>query len=130
MDIDILSEIKKRQEKIAKLEGEISAMKTVAEMFGLISGTISTNGAGNGNGQSATAVHKVGTPKWHKTIGDAAEDILRELNTPGLTLSELHQRLAEESITPTLDSLDAALRKDTKQRFRLVGVRTYGLRRN
>lgn len=68
----------------------------------------------------------IGSPKWNRTIGDAAEDILKN-EKGGLHLDEIRKRLAEEEIYPTIGSLDVALRQDGKKRFELVSPRTYGL---
>jgi negative regulator of replication initiation len=71
---------------------------------------------------------KVGTLKWSKSIGDAAEDVLRNV-LDGLHLDDIHTKLKEAEIYPTRGSLDAALRQDRKKRFVKVSSETYKLRK-
>ena len=138
-DIDIVNDIKTREAKISNLQDEISALKKVAEIYGLsYTSTASlkeetrvlenpeTFPKTTGANIPIPIKQKFGTSKWHKPIGDAAEEILQK-ETNGLHIDTIHSKLAEQGITPTRNSLDAALRKDPKKRFGLVRVRTYGL---
>lgn len=139
MTIDIPAEIRKRQDTIGKLTNEISALETVALIVGIGESVgVSTENVGevfmretiassvDGVNRN-TERKKSGESKYPKPIGDATVELLREAGEQGLHLAEIHRRLSEMNITPNISSLDAALRKDHRKRFKLVGVRTYGL---
>lgn len=75
--------------------------------------------------------------KWGKPLPDFAKEILEQAEGP-LHISEIYERLlALEPIRerimklggsrPSWESLDSAIRKDPKKRFKLVDTRTYDL---
>lgn len=75
------------------------------------------------NKSSKRGIHLL---KWSKSAGDAAEDVLR-IEGKELHIDEIHKRLAEDGINPTLGSLDAAMRQDKRKRFEKVRPQTYRL---
>lgn len=137
-EIDIIRGIKERETKILKLQEEIDTLRKVAEMYGLNENLgdsfIEEEPSPNKHVDPLTIPEntshiqkpKFGASKFHKSIGDAVAEMLEDEQN-GLHLDEILRRLQEDKITPTKNSLDAALRKDSKTRFKLVGVRTYGL---
>lgn len=66
-------------------------------------------------------------PKWKKSIADATEEMLEQTETGRMRLVDIHSRLGDRGMHTTLDSVDSALRKDKKKRFKLTDVREYGL---
>jgi hypothetical protein len=137
-DIDIINDIKTRESQITQIQEEITALKRVAEIYGLNSNSVVQSDIKNQNSEDTSILSKpketnnqvkrgFGASKWSRSIADAVEDILRNEEN-GLHLDEISKRLANEGMTPTMGSLDSALRQDGKKhRFKLVSPRTYGL---
>jgi hypothetical protein len=132
---ELLEKIAEKEDEITKLQEDITALKRAAEILGLQKGHSSiplskpehkTSGTPKQNNGNASGANSKFGPKWTKSIGDASEEILREAGP--LHIEELHQRLHAQCILPTLGSLDSALRKDGKERFKLYGKRVYGLK--
>ncbi len=121
--IDILKDIEIREIQISALQEEISALKKVAEIYGLGGQTTKENNV-------ISLKRGFGESKFAKPVGDAAEEVLK-LEPNGLHLDEILSRIAEMGITPKRGSLDSALRNDgKKQRFKLLGMRMWTLKEN
>ena len=130
-DIDLISDIELRELQISRMQEEISALKKVAEIYGL-------------NRRSATpkplplseqldspkivAEKKAfGESKFPLSIGDASEQVLKD-ESDGLHLDAILERIARLGVTPTRTSLDSALRDGkNKGRFELLGKRIWAL---
>jgi hypothetical protein len=121
-DIDIISDIELRELQISKLQEEISALKKVAEIYGL-----------NGNSDKPNDVPKkkgFGESKFAMSVGDASAKVL-ENEKDGLHLDKILEKISELGVTPTRTSLDSALRNDGKKmRFKLLGKRIWTLVEN
>lgn len=138
-DIDILSDIRNREEQISSLQEEISALKKVAEIYGL-------------NGSVSESVHTSSTPpptlppvtlptmtptkkgfgesKFPVPISDASAQVL-ENESNGLHLDTILERIGRLGVTPSRTSLDSALRDGrSKGRFVLLGKRIWALAKN
>lgn len=140
-DVDILSDIKTREEEITRLQDEISALKKVAEIYGL-------------NGHSSEPIKMItptptppttaptiptltlpptterkgfGESKFPMSIIDAAVQVLQ--NEPdGLHLDVILERIGQLGVAPTRTSLDSALRDGRgKGKLVLLGKRIWTL---
>ncbi len=133
-DIDILSDIKSREEQIARLQEEVSAMKTVAAIYGLNGSAPKPIDTPN---LSPIALPTITLPtvvspkkgfgesKFPIPIGDASAQVL-ENETNGLHLDTILERIAQLGVTPSRTSLDSALRDGkNKGRFALLGKRIW-----
>ena len=118
-DIDIISDIQTREAQISKLQEEISALKKVAEIYGLNGNTPKTPPAPEKKG--------FGESKFPIPIGDASAQVL-ENEPSGLHLDVILERIGRLGVTPTRTSLDSALREGKRKgRFKLLGNRVWTL---
>lgn len=121
-DIDIISDIEFREAEISKLQEEISALKRVAEIYGIyvLNGTVTPP-------TKAPKKKGFGESKFPMSISDASEKVLD--NEPdGLHLDIIFERIKRLGVTPARTSLDSALRDGRdKSRFVLLGKRIWAL---
>jgi hypothetical protein len=118
-DIDIIKDIESRELQISKLQEEISALKKVAEIYGLNGHSVKP--------EVASAKKPFGGSKFAMPVGDASAKVL-ENEKDGLHLDTILAKIAELGATPTRTSLDSALRNDGKGRFQLLGNRIWKLK--
>ncbi|HEY8560209.1 MAG TPA: hypothetical protein VIL74_07520 [Pyrinomonadaceae bacterium] len=120
-DIDIIKDIEARELQVTKLQEEISALRKVAEIYGLGErSTVLINPA---------AKKPFGGTKFPIAVGDACAKLLAN-EKKGLHLDTILAKIAEQGVTPTRSSLDSALRNDGKRRFLLLGNRVWKLKGN
>ena len=139
---DINEVIAEKQSQIKQLQDDIAALKRAAEILGAHATPTQNNGDAALEPHEPPDMDKIirehkpvparkpirtGPGKWHTPLGDAVEQILKNTGHP-LHLDKIAGELAKQDIHPTPSSLDSALRKDSRSRFKLFSVRTYGLK--
>lgn len=122
---DILEVITEKETQIATLREDIAALKRAADILGSQNAHRSL--------PSATKElilqpqQRTGPGKYRIAVGDAAEQVLREAGQ-SLHLDEILKRIALLGTNPPRTSLESAMRKDSKDRFKLKGKRMYDLK--
>lgn len=137
-NIDIIKDIAERETQISKLQDEVAALRKVAEIYGLRNGSAITVVEKERNLNNFTPTMQAteangsdqkkpfGGSKFAIPVGDASAKVL-ENEKNGMHLDKILEKIAELGATPTRTSLDAALRKDSKKRFKLLGKRIWTL---
>lgn len=133
----ILHFIEELKTEIADREKKLKAAIEFADAVGLgelivekTSPNKTTSEPVSQNGASSQPVKvPFGQSKWPVAIGDASVKILKEFDpqNKGMKLEDILEHLKPMQVFPTDGSLDAALRNDSKKRFKKAGIRTYAL---
>jgi len=124
-NIDIIKDIQERETQISKLQEEVTALRKVAEIYGLYNGSAIQTIENEPDLNDSTPVSAIagtngsnkkkafGASKFAISVGNASAKVL-ENEKDGLHLDKILEKIAQLGATPTRTSLDAALRKDSK----------------